>query len=484
MTMDLYMNHGIGVITMKNFSKFLFINIFVILLNSCSTAKKDVTKLEFVSSSYPWLFSPVCKELVQGDVTEAIKKNNSIGNVRQLKSLNQLESGRLSQLNSDYQASITAYNKAIESLPKNQQQSLDQSKKILLNRNTYNYYDIKNAYNIPDYAITFLYTYQALNYLETNNIKEAIQALDSLDKAKIWSDEQEILAEGMKQLVEKDLDRNEITSDNLGLENFKALTHMLEFSKRIPNAYGNPMSYYLKALLDSAFLKDYQKSLVDIEDAQQYTAGNKYLDQTANEFRSAIISQTSPFAMGLGRVVVLYEQGLVYTRRSAQVSLDLGNIGVRKMDLPVYNTDYNLFDPKRVIISLGDTNVTDTYTETLLDTTLFAMKSLVEAYSKVITQNVVIEAFKYDYEKNFTLGGLLGSTLKFDLSKTDPKRADLRSWLLLPNSIDLFEQRLDSGNYMIQVNNIRQKIDVQQGKTTLLWIVDIGKFKKVYYFIF
>lgn len=42
----------------------------------------------------------------------------------------------------------------------------------------------------------------------------------------------------MKQLGEKDLDRNEVMSDNLGLENFKALTNMLEFSKRIPNAYG------------------------------------------------------------------------------------------------------------------------------------------------------------------------------------------------------------------------------------------------------
>lgn len=329
-----------------------------------------------------------------------------------------------------------------------------------------------------------MYTYQALNYLKTNNIKEAIQALDNIDKAKIWRDEQETLAEVMKQLGEKYLDRNEITSDNLGLENFKVLTHMLEFSKRIPNAYGNPMSYYLKALLNSSFSKDYQKSLVDIENAQQYTVGNRYLDQTANEFRSAIISQTSPFAIGLGRVVILYEQGLVYTRKSAQASLDLGNIGVRKMYLPIYNTDYNLFDPKRVIISVGDTNITDTYTETLLDTTLFAMKSLVEAYPKIITQNVVIEVLKYDYEKNFALGGLLGSILKFDLSKTDPKKADLRSWLLLPNSIDLFEQLLDSGNYMIQVNNIRQKIDIQQGKNTLLWIVDIGKFKKVYYFIF
>ncbi|MDE5014908.1 hypothetical protein NAI47_13360, partial [Francisella tularensis subsp. holarctica] len=77
---------------------------------------------------------------------------------------------------------------------------IDQAKKILLNRYTYNYYDIKSTYDIPDYAITLLYTYQALNYLETNNIKEAIQSLNNIDNAKIWSDEQEILSEGMKKL--------------------------------------------------------------------------------------------------------------------------------------------------------------------------------------------------------------------------------------------------------------------------------------------
>ncbi|MDE4969812.1 hypothetical protein NAI63_11055, partial [Francisella tularensis subsp. holarctica] len=82
-----------------------------------------------------------------------------------------------------------------------------------------------------------------------------------------------------------------------------------------------PMIYYLKALLDSAVSKDYPKYLTDIESAQQYTVGNKYLDQTANEFKSAIISQTSTFAMRMGRVVVVYEQGLVYTRSSAQASL-------------------------------------------------------------------------------------------------------------------------------------------------------------------
>ncbi|MEY8703329.1 hypothetical protein AB4F11_10375, partial [Francisella philomiragia] len=210
----------------------------------------------------------------------------------------------------------------------------------------------------------------------------------------------------------------------------------------------------------------------------------RYLDQTANEYRSAVIGEISPFSMGMGRVVVFYEQGLVNIRKSAKANLDLGNIGIRKMEFPIYKTKYSFFDPKRIIISSGNNILADTYTETLLDTTLYAMKSLIESYSKIVTQNVVIEAFKYDYDKNFPLGGILGSHLKFDLSNTDPKRADMRSWLLLPNSVDLFEQQIDSGNYTIQINNIRQKIDVKQGKTTLLWIVDIGKFKKVYYFIF
>ncbi|MEY8766178.1 MULTISPECIES: hypothetical protein [Francisella] len=468
----------------KKSNKLLILALSVVLLSSCTTTKKDVTKIKFASYNYPWIFAPVRKNLVEDNISEAINENNNIANIKQLKNLNNLESGRLLQLNDNYLDSIKFYDLAIKSIPKDKDQSLEQAKKFLLNKNTYNYYDIKTSYNIPDYAISFLYTYQALNYLKTNDVNQALKSLDSLETAKIWRNEQNIIAGGMKELAKEDLDRNDITSDELGLDNFKSLKAMLEFSSIIPNAYGNPMAYYLKSLLDSAISKNYQESLNDLENAQKYTIGNKYLDQTANEYRSAVAGEISPFSMGMGRVVVFYEQGLVNIRKSAQVNLDLGNIGIKKLEFPVYKTKYSFFEPKRVVISSGGSALVDTYTETLLDTTLYAMKSLIESYSRVVTQSVVIEAFKYDYDKNFPLGGLLGSHLKFDLSNTDPKRADMRSWLLLPNSIDLFEQQIDSGNYTIQVNNIRQKIDVKQGKTTLLWIVDIGKFKKVYYFIF
>ena len=483
------MSHGIGVIKMKIdncfkvFSKSIGVCVGILVLTSCNTIDKDTTKVKFAASGYPNMFKPVRVDLAESKLSGAIDKNHSIGNIKQLKNLNSLESGRLLQLDDKFQDSINAYDSAIKTIPTSEKESIKQAKATLLNKNTYNYYDIKSAYNIPDFATTFLYTYQSLNYLKTNDAKKALDVLNNIDNVKFWANQQDIIAEGMKHIGKKNLEHNDIKVDDLNLNAFKALNEMLKFSNRIPNAYGNPLSSYLKAMLLSSVLKDYSTALTSLNVAQKYTVGNKYLERTVAEFSAALRSGNSPHSMGMGRVVVFYEQGLVNIRQSATAKLDLGNIGDKKLDLPIYSTKYNFYEPKQVVISVGDKEIVNTYTETLMDTTLFAMKSLTDEYSRIITQNMVIEAYKHDYEQNFALGGILGSHLKFNISKTEPKRADLRSWLLLPSSVDLFEQQIDSGDYTIQINNIRQNIQVQQGKTTLLWIVDVGSFKKVYYFI-
>lgn len=461
-----------------------YLSVFSILaLASCSTVDKDATKVKFAANGYPSIFKPVRVDLAESKLGSAIGKNHRVGNIKQLRNLNSLESGRLLQLDDKFEDSINAYDSAIKTIPTSEKESIKQAKNILLDKNTYNYYDIKSAYNIPDFATTFLYTYQALNYLKTNDAKQALDTLNNIDNAKFWANKQDIIAEGMKHIGKKNLEHNDIKIDDLNLNDFKDLNEMLEFSGRIPNTYGNPLSSYLKAMLLSSVLKDYSDALTSLNVAQEYTVGNKYLEQTVAEFSAALRSGNSPYSMGMGRVVVFYEQGLVNIRQSAAAKLDLGNIGDKKFDLPIYSTKYKFYEPKQVIISIGDKEIINTYTETLMDTTLFAMKSLIDDYPRMIVQNVVIEAYKYDYEQNFALGGVLGSHLKFNLSKTEPKRADLRSWLLLPSSVDLFEHQLDSGDYTIQINNIRQNIQIQQGKTTLLWIVDVGNFKKVYYFI-
>ena len=113
---------------------------------------------------------------------------------------------------------------------------------------------------------------------------------------------------------------------------------MPKFSERIPNAYGNPLSFYLKAILLSRVLKDYSAGLISLNNAQKYTVGNKYLEQTVAEFSSALRSGNSPYSMGMGRVVVFYEQGLVNIRQTSIAKLDLGNMGDKNLDLPVYST--------------------------------------------------------------------------------------------------------------------------------------------------
>ncbi|AJC49549.1 hypothetical protein SD28_04465 [Allofrancisella guangzhouensis] len=472
---------------MKKLNKLTLICWLFFLLSSCSSTykdtKDDLTKIEFDSGNYPKMFFSVREELAQANLKPAIKSNKHIGNIKQLKNLNNLESGRLLQLDDQYKTSIDEYNKALTTIATTKDEAIKQARAILLNKDTYDYYGTDNTYVIPDYAINFLYIYQALNYLKQDNPNFALKLLKQLDDAKFWTLQQDGIAKAMAKLAQKELNTNVVNIDDLGVKNFKNLNDMISFSSRIPNSYGNPMGYYLTAILDGSISKDYNAGLTSLIKAQEYTVGNHYIDQTVQEFYSAIESQTSPLSMGMGRIVVFYEQGLINTRKSIKVPLDVGNIGVRKFQLPIYNTQYQFFEPKKVIISDDNRELVNTYTETLLDGTLFATKSLVAEYHKIIMQNTVIEMFKHNYDKKFALGGLLGSKLKFDLSKTEPKQADLRSWLLLPNSIDLFEQQIDSGTYTIQINSIRQKILVQQGKTTLLWVVDVGSFKKVFYFI-
>ncbi|APC96884.1 hypothetical protein KX01_1532 [Francisella frigiditurris] len=491
MNMVLYMSHGIGVTIirfyMKVLKKIFYVGSFISLV-SCSTyddTEKEVAK-PFTNSTYPELMQPIRQSVVDADVSGALdsyKKN--ISDNSEIATLDDLEIARLEQLSDNFNSSIETYNKAIDTIPKTNDQIEDDAKEVILNKDTYDYYENKVKYSIPDYSITFLYTYQSLNYLKNHDLKKALETLKGLDYAKNWLDEQDMIAAGMKELGKDYFNRYQISTQTLGLKYFDDLNSMVTFTKRVPDAYGNPLSYYLKAMLIEATSKDYESALDEINNARKYTLGNKSLERTAMEYKRAVYHQLSPFPMGMGRIVVLYEQSFINARQKTKTKLDLGDLGLINFSFPFYSSNYDFLSPVKVVISdEKDNKLLETQTEILMDTTLYAMKSLVEEYSRILTKDVLIEIAKQSYDKNAKgLGGLLGNHLKFDLSKTEPKRADLRSWLLLPNSIQLFEQVADSGKYIIIVNNVRQKIRIEQGKTTLVWVVDIGKFKKVFYFI-
>lgn len=125
-----------------NINKFIILS-STIALASCSTVKMIKQKVEFAAHNYPNMFIPVRVDVAKSSVKTAIGQNNSIANITQLKNLNELEKGRLLQLNGDFKGSIVSYANAIKTVPQSEEESIKKAKSIVLDRKSYNYYDIK-----------------------------------------------------------------------------------------------------------------------------------------------------------------------------------------------------------------------------------------------------------------------------------------------------------------------------------------------------
>ncbi len=72
--------------------------------------------MKFAANGYPSIFKPVRVDLAESKLGSAIGKNHRVGNIKQLRNLNSLESGRL-QLDDKFQDSINAYDSAIKTIP-------------------------------------------------------------------------------------------------------------------------------------------------------------------------------------------------------------------------------------------------------------------------------------------------------------------------------------------------------------------------------
>jgi hypothetical protein len=61
------------------------------------------------------------------------------------------------------------------------------------------------------------------------------------------------------------------------------------------------------------------------------------------------------------------------------------------------------------------------------------------------------------------------------------EQADRRSWLTLPNQAQIAKQYVAPGRYEIAFDQrAPQTIEVQGGKTTLIWMIDTGNYTRFY----
>ncbi len=390
--------------------------------------------------------------------------------------LNNLELGRLAQYNNEPKKSQEIYAHVINSLAEQMLQAVIQVKKIFENAEAVALNDKVLPYLVPDYEQTFVYTYQAINYLNQDDLTNALVSIRQLSQAQAWITQQK---EINKESTEG-LNNRYQNSGNQGSEYSKAdeYQQMIKASDTITNSYENGFGYYLSSILYQAFDNDFNDAFVSIKDTKRLLPDNPYVIDTFKQIEKGF-NGYPPYEEGQGRLVVIYQGGLIEPKRAFNLPIFLGPLGIQNISLPYYASKGAEPMPIRVIVKQNEKLIDDKPTALLVNTKLMAMKSLTEQYPAIVAREVFRIIFKASatyalsrQEGNAgTVGWIIGTVYSVATSG-----ADLRSWLLLPQGVQLYEKAYTAGDYHLLVAGRDQAIKIEQGKTTLILIDHIGQF--------
>ena len=455
----------------KRTSLLSMLGVIFITLSGCAT----------LSAPYPQKMAKIKSQLTKDEPSQAQKSfaEELATNENQL---NLLESGRLAQLNGDVAQSQQDYARVINQVATSQMAAKVQVSKVLQNARAILTNDREMPYAVPDYAMTFLYPYQALNYLSQHDLRGALVAIRQLSNAQYWTYQQKLMAGDLKQKYQQDTAKVGVDKEHLDVNKSKQIKDMFNSVSHIENAYENGFGYYLASILYEAFDQNYNNAFVSIKSAKRLLPDNPYVLSTYQQMQKGF-DGGSAYQKDKGRLVVLYEQGFVEAKSAFKLPLFLGKLGLQEIAVPYYASTYTLLPAQSVYVTKEKQIIAKGKTAMLVNTTAMATKSLTEEYSVIITREVVRLVVKSlaTLEASNRAGGwgaLIGSIYSFVTAQ-----ADQRSWLLLPNNIQLYETQLKKGAYQLDVTAKNYHFMIKSEQTTLVWIVNMGAFDKAYVFV-
>lgn len=451
--------------------KLLKLNMLVIalLLSGCS-----------MFTSYPSKMKEVRVDMVENDPKAAQTEFiDEFSDKLDEGELNNLELARLAQFNDEPKKSQEIYAHVINTLAEQMLKAVVQFKKIFQNAEAVALNDKVLPYLVPDYEQTFVYTYQSINYLNQDDLTNALVSIRQLSQAQAWIAQQKKInkesQEGLKNRYKNNGDQ--------GAEYTKANEYqqMLKTADTITNSYENGFGYYLSSILYQAFDNDFNDAFVSIKNTKRLLPDNPYVSDTYAQIEKGF-NGYPPFEEGQGRLVIIYQAGFVEPKRSFNLPIFLGPLGVQNISLPYYSSKGPEPIPANIIIKQNDQIIDDKQTALLVNTKLMAIKSLTEQYPAIVAREVFRIIFKasatYALSRQEGNAGAVG-WLVGTIYSVATSGADLRSWLLLPSNVQLYEKVYSDGEYKFQIAGRTQDFKIEQGKTTLILINHIGQFFQV-----
>ncbi|MGQ4006525.1 hypothetical protein QIW49_08595 [Francisellaceae bacterium CB300] len=401
-------------------------------------------------------------------------------------SLGFLETGRFEQLVGNVDTSLEKYTKATEYVSKSQAEAKIRVRNIVKNVQANLSSDKERYYYISDYEITFLYIYQALNYLKMNDLENAAVSIRNLSYAQYATFQAKDLAEASQNVDPSKMSHVKSGDISSKLNSTKEFRQLSAIANKIKNSYENAFGYYLAAFIYEAYDTDLNNTNLSMQNALSVVPNNPYVQKDAKQINDAFYGKSSLYEGNQGKLVVLYENGWVepIQRFDLPITIFFQVAGVQKISLPFYG-NYNLnHSSTNVEVLKSGKTVAKGNTELLVDTTAMAAKSLSDQYTTIVTREVLrmitktaisVAAIKNsgDYAPLAAIG-----TSIYNLVTT---QADQRSWNLLPKSVGLFSTNLDEGIYTVRINGKLKTISIKPQTTTLLWNLREGGYENIVY---
>jgi hypothetical protein len=437
---------------------------------------------------YPHKIAPLQQKLIRTppsvDLSSSYKRERRGSD----KILYNLEHGRVAQLLGQTETSRNDFAVAIAAIRSNEERALVSAGQIGASLASFATNDNALPYVGEGYERVLLHHYQALNYLLEGDLSGA-----GVEFRWANTEQQEALKRHAKELdrAEKEAQKRGVGNSAENNEFQRRYAQLDEVAGRLKNSFQNAYSFYLSGVVyelqgeeNDAYIA-YKKAL-EIYPENSYVQRDviRLARRLQMDDDLAALAKRFPAlynTMGVaakrdeGELILLYEEGFVSPREEIKIPFFVPG-GLVTLAFPYYRVTWRDYRPLEVLTGYTLRG----RTELLCDVKGLAVKSLQEKMPILLTRQVVRAVSKalaqQAAKERLGAAGQLGMLAYSVISEN----ADLRSWLTLPENVQILRVNLPVGEQSLRLQSPDSSlgpeiaVDVKSGGKTIVYVVKTG----------
>ncbi|WP_205597716.1 hypothetical protein [Paraferrimonas sp. SM1919] len=373
------------------------------------------------------------------------------------------EMGRLEQLTGAFTQSQRHYQRAIELYQQQWQRATLSATEIAQQTAAVIINDLAISYGGNPFEQLMLHQYQGMNYLFQGNLEAAM-----------------VEARQVNQLQQMQLQQYQGEHSVAALESGEIQKQLSQLSRNAGNhgsSLVNSYNYVFSALLHD-ISGNANAAYIDIKKAHQLSPNNPQLKSWLAELAQKAELEMpqgfigAPASKGQGTLVLLGEQGWIQAKKAINIPFWIDRKWYR-LSMPSYGRSYPPAPLKLTLDSIPLSNNRVNQLDKLAITALkeqyiaIAARQIARIYAKV----KVNESMEYEAR---------GLELAVEIFNLISERADLRSWLTLPQGTSLTRKHISAGKHQLNINGQLKQLEIKPGRTTIVWAIKVDNKLKIH----